>query len=116
MIVSKNFSHLIDVKCPTLKLAMTPVWPWYDSIYKWPPTFRLHLVRPMNSMKLRLYLKWRRTPFPFLDSEMQLTSKLHVIELDKMKRFIPPLLYFVDYSLRYFLNNRELNEYMWERS
>ena len=41
-----------------------------------------------------------KTPFPFLDTEMQLTSKPHVIALDKMKRFIPPLLSFVDYLFR----------------
>ena len=35
-------------------------------------------------MKLRLSLKWRRTPFPFLAAEMQLRLKLHVIELEKI--------------------------------
>ena len=35
-------------------------------------------------MKLRVSLKWRRTPFPFLDAEMQLRLKLHVIELEKI--------------------------------
>ena len=33
-------------------------------------------------------LKWRRTPFPFLDAEMQLRLKLHVIELETIHSYI----------------------------
>ena len=38
--------------------------------------------------EITLSFKWQRTPFPFLDTEIQLKLKLHVIELDKMKRSI----------------------------
>ena len=34
MTVSKNFNRLIDVKFPSLKITMTPVWPWHDSIHQ----------------------------------------------------------------------------------
>ena len=53
IIVSKNFSQLINLKFRCLKLNMTPVWSWHDSIRQWTPTSRLHFERQMNSMKLR---------------------------------------------------------------
>ena len=73
-----------------LNLTMTPVWLWHDSIHQWTPISCLHFERQMNSMKLRISLKWRRTPFPFLDAKtwIKLTLRLHVFELDEMKRFI----------------------------
>ena len=87
MIVSKNFNQLIDIKFPCLKLTMTPDWPWQDSaIHQWTPIFRLHFERKVKSMKLSL--KWRRTPFPFLEAKIKLKLNLHVIELNKMKRCI----------------------------
>ena len=83
---SKYFNHLIDVKFPCLKLTMTPVWPWHDSIHQQTPISRFRFERQMNLMKLRLCLKWRRTPFSFLKAEMKLKLKPNVIELEKSKR------------------------------
>ena len=68
-------------------------------------------------MKLCLSLKWQRTPFPFLDTEIQLHLKVHVmIELDKVKRFIHPSVSCGLFFKVTFFKNRELNECISEGS
>ena len=67
---------------------------WHLSCFYWPANSYLYFERKMNSKKLRLSLKWRRTPFPFLVAEVQLKSKLHLAKKDL---FI--YLSFVDYFL-----------------
>ena len=68
-------------------------------------------------MKLCLSLKWQRTPLPFLDTEIQLNLKVHVmIELDKVKRFIHPSVFCGLFFKVTFFKNRELNECISEGS
>ena len=92
MIVSKNFSHLTEIKFRCLKLTTwqpSGLAQLHSPVMR-TPISRLHVERQMNSMKLCRSLKWRRTPFPFLDAKTWIILKwrLHVIELDEMKRFI----------------------------
>ena len=67
---------------------------WHLSCFYWPANSYLYFERKMNSRKLHLSLKWRRTPFAFLVAEIQLKSKLYLTEKDLFF-----YLSFVDYFL-----------------
>ena len=82
MIVSKNFNHRIDVKSPWLKWIMTPVSPWHDSIHR--VLFPISIFWERNEFKEIVDIfKMTKDAILFLNAEIKLKLKLHVIELDK---------------------------------
>ena len=84
MIVSKNFSHPIDVKFPCVKFIMTPVWPRHDSINRVSPISHLYSDSwEENEFKeIAIIFKMTEDAVSFLKSEVKLKLEVYVIELD----------------------------------